>query len=35
VKTGKLNKFIEPKEAKPEKQAAPSGKGRPRIKKDK
>ena len=34
VKTGKLNKFIEPKEAKPEKQAAPSGKGRPRIKKD-
>ena len=35
VKTGKLNKFIEPKEAKPEKQATPSGKGRPRIKKDK
>ena len=35
VKTGKLNKFIEPKEAKPEKQAAPSGKGRPRIKKNK
>ena len=35
VKTGKLNKFIEPKEAKPEKQAGPSSKGRPRIKKDK